>query len=144
MTCNLQNYFLIDIVDYWLEFSGPAHYPPLGYLFLCPLDNLQSAPACFRMPDCPAYWSLDPFGAEHLTADEARTLGFPDIQFRMKVWGRCWDHSVYTGIHQFQDAKGFDPYSQEAAIAMGSPLIEIACDRDALLTRSKQHSILLN
>ncbi|KAJ6518120.1 hypothetical protein C8R47DRAFT_6829 [Mycena vitilis] len=89
------------------------------------------------MPDCPAYWSLDPSGAEQLTTDEARSLGFPDIQFRMEVWGRCWDDSVYAAIRQCHEAEGFDPYSQNAAIAMGCPLIEISCDRDALLAHIK-------
>ncbi|KAJ7806176.1 hypothetical protein B0H13DRAFT_2387254 [Mycena leptocephala] len=43
-----------------------------------------------------------------------------------------WDASVYDGICQFHEAKGFDPYSQEVAIELGDPLVHLSCDRDAL------------
>ncbi|KAJ6476551.1 hypothetical protein C8R47DRAFT_661245 [Mycena vitilis] len=136
IACDLQNYFLIDVVDYWLNFSGPTPELPPAYLFLCPLDDLQSDPACFRAPDCPAYWSLDCAGAGRLTADEVRTAGFPDIELRMEILGKSWDGSVYTGIRQLHEAEGFEPSGQEAAIAMGCPLFEITCDPGDLLAHS--------
>ncbi|KAJ7853976.1 hypothetical protein B0H14DRAFT_2354022, partial [Mycena olivaceomarginata] len=83
---------------------------PPGYLFLCPLPDFQSdLPACFHVPDCPEYWSLDPSGAESLGLQQARNLGFPDMEFRMEVLGTVWDASVYAGICEFHEAKGFDP-----------------------------------
>jgi hypothetical protein len=33
--------------------------PPIGFLFLCPADDVQTGPASFRLPDYPAFWSLD-------------------------------------------------------------------------------------
>ncbi|KAJ7679462.1 hypothetical protein DFH06DRAFT_1166668 [Mycena polygramma] len=133
ITCNFQHFFLIDVVDYWLELSAPTNDLPSGYLFLCPLADLQSDFVRFRTPDCPAYWSLDPSGTDRLTTDEARTVGFPDIHLRRAVLGRSWDDEVYAEIRQFHQFKGFDPYSREAAIATGCPLLEVIWDRDAVL-----------
>ncbi|KAJ7679474.1 hypothetical protein DFH06DRAFT_1166691 [Mycena polygramma] len=137
ITQDLENYVFMDSINYWLEFSASTENLPLGYLFLCPSADLQDDFACFRLPVCLAYWSLDPSGAGRLTADEARTAGFPDVELRRAVLGTFWDDSVYTGIRQFHEAKGFDPYSQDAAIAMGCPLIDITCDRDALVAHIK-------
>jgi hypothetical protein len=47
-----------------------------------------------------------------------------------------WDVSVYGGIRKFQKTKGFDPYSQEAALELGYPLFHLSCDRDALFAHS--------
>ncbi|KAJ6619647.1 hypothetical protein B0H10DRAFT_2025491 [Mycena sp. CBHHK59/15] len=130
---NVENYAFVHIVEYWLEFSAPTHDLPSGYLFLCPLADLQSdLPTCFRIPDCPAYWSLDPSGTARLCPAEARNLGFPDIKFGMEVFGRSWDGGVYDGIRQFHEAKGFVPDSQEVALTLGCPLYQVACERDAL------------
>ncbi|KAJ6543756.1 hypothetical protein DFH09DRAFT_877830, partial [Mycena vulgaris] len=94
--------------------SSQGEDPPPGYLFLCPLDDLQSDSLTgFRTPDCPAYWSLDPFGVERLSAEEGKNYGFPEFEFSMNLWGRSWDDRVYAGIRQFHEAKGFDPSGQE-------------------------------
>jgi hypothetical protein len=34
-------------------------------------------------------------------------------------------------------AKGFDPYSQEVALELGYPFVQLSCDREVLLARSK-------
>ncbi|KAJ6541305.1 hypothetical protein B0H10DRAFT_1970767 [Mycena sp. CBHHK59/15] len=62
----------------------------------------------------------------------AESLGLPDIELRMAVVGWLWDDSVYDEVRQFHKAKGFDPCSQEAALAMGHALYQVACERDAL------------
>lgn len=101
-------------VDYhlYLSESRETETLPLGFLFLCPLVNLQAKPPTwFRLPDCVAYWSLHSSGAEALSAEEANHHGFPDIEVRMDLLVRSWDDGVYTGICQFQEAKGFDPSS---------------------------------
>ncbi|KAJ7679471.1 hypothetical protein DFH06DRAFT_1415654 [Mycena polygramma] len=130
---------VICIASHWIyEWvrGGSSTLPPSllnWYLFLCPLADFQPhLLGRLGIPDCPAYWSLDPSGAERLTGDEASALGFPDIHCLREVWGKSWDDDAYAAIRQFQEAKGFNPYSQEAAIAIGYPLLEMACDGDAL------------
>ncbi|KAF8207727.1 hypothetical protein K438DRAFT_1814121 [Mycena galopus ATCC 62051] len=109
-----EDYFFVGTVDYLLKFSERREDLPPGYLFLCPLDGLQSdSLAGFQTPECPAYWSLDPSGVERLSTDEGKNHGFPEFEFNMSLWGRSWDNRVYTGICQFHEAKGFDPYGQE-------------------------------
>ncbi|KAJ7610577.1 hypothetical protein DFH06DRAFT_1485565 [Mycena polygramma] len=133
ITCDLENYACIDTIKYWLTMSEPRDALPSGYLFLCPSAHFESdLPGCFRIPDCAAYWSLDASGMGGLREDEARTLGFQDIQVHTLVLLRSWDDSVYAEIRQFQEAKGVDPFSQAAAIAMGCPILQPSCDRDAL------------
>ncbi|KAJ6532594.1 hypothetical protein B0H19DRAFT_1272850 [Mycena capillaripes] len=99
-----------------LRLLGPIDNLPPGYFFLCPLTEIQTElPGHFRVPADAAYWSRDPSGMEHLSTEEARNEGFPDIEFCMWGCGRTWDDGVYTGVRQFHQAKGFDPYSQEVA-----------------------------
>jgi hypothetical protein len=118
-----------------------------GYLFLCPLTELQAEdPTCFRIPDCIAYWSLDPSGVKRLSGEVAEDLGFPAIQVKRYALVRSWDASVHDGIRQFHEAKGFDPYTQEVAIELGCPLLQVSCDQEVLLAHSKPRisvSILL-
>jgi hypothetical protein len=85
-----------------------------------------------RIPACAAYWSHDPSGAEHLSAEEARNGGFPDIEFKMWAGWKSWDASVFAGIRQFQQAKGFNPYSQKVAIELQCPLYQVSCERNDL------------
>jgi hypothetical protein len=77
-----------------------------------------------------------------LGLQEARNLGLPDMEFRMEVLGTVWDASVYTGICEFHEAKGFDPCSQEVAISLGWPLFELSCNRDDLSAHRKHVRIL--
>ncbi|KAJ7201533.1 hypothetical protein C8J57DRAFT_1736109 [Mycena rebaudengoi] len=101
------DYGLINRVNYWLLPSDEKDIIPHGYLFLCPLQDLQGdSPLEFIYPACPAYWSLDP-------------------SVRMSVWTTSWDDLVYAGIRKFHQAKGFDPYSQDVARELGHPLFEV-------------------
>jgi hypothetical protein len=120
--------------DYQLKLFGPKENLFFGYLFLWPLAELQAEdPACLRIPDCIAYWSLDPSGLKRLSGEVAEDLGFPAIQVEMYAYGKSWDASVYDGICKFHEAKGFDPYGQEVAIALGCRAVQLSCDREALL-----------
>ncbi|KAJ7193614.1 hypothetical protein GGX14DRAFT_378813, partial [Mycena pura] len=107
---------------------------PPGYLFLCPLAELQAEdPTCFRVPDRPAYWSLDQSGIDRLSVEAAENLGFPVIKLKVVVFGKSWDASVYGGIRQFHQHKGFDTYSQQVALEMGYSPVQVPCDWDTVL-----------
>ncbi|KAJ7237432.1 hypothetical protein C8J57DRAFT_1087638 [Mycena rebaudengoi] len=124
----------VHAIDYWLELSVPTDNSPPGYLFLCPLAELQAEdPTCFRVPDRPAYWSLDPSGIDRLSVEAAENLGFPAIELQIKVSGKSWDASVYGGIRQFHQYKGFDTYSQQVPLEMGYPPVWVPCDWDTVL-----------
>jgi hypothetical protein len=69
--------------------------------------------------------------------EEAKNHGFPDIQLCIEVLGKSWDSSVYAGIRQFHEAKGFDPLSQEVAAELGGPLFQVSYERDALFAYGK-------
>jgi hypothetical protein len=58
----------------------------------------------------------------------AEDMGFPAILVEMYAFVQSWDASVYDGICQFQKAKGFDPYTQEAAIQLGYPPLQVSGD----------------
>ncbi|KAJ6626730.1 hypothetical protein B0H10DRAFT_1998348 [Mycena sp. CBHHK59/15] len=114
-----------DYLSY--KFAGTLDVIPRGYLFLCPLEDLQTADGTqFRHPDLPAYWSLDPSGIEELSTEEAENLGFPPLEFTMEVDGTSWPETIYSALHQFHEAKGFDPESQDVARHLGYPLYQIS------------------
>ncbi|KAJ7901353.1 hypothetical protein B0H13DRAFT_1883118 [Mycena leptocephala] len=71
------------------------------------------------------YWAFDPAGLNWLTHDMAEDFGLPTVEFSIALMGGKWDERVYDMIHDFHVAKGFDPYTQDAAIAVGYPLIDI-------------------
>ncbi|KAJ6561628.1 hypothetical protein B0H19DRAFT_1259297 [Mycena capillaripes] len=119
------------LVDPDIHLQRPITDAPEGFLFVCPIKDFQSGPTSFRWPECPAYWSLDPSGIERLSTDEATHLGFPSIQFKTWVEGYFWDASVYAGLRQFHQGKGFDPDSQEIARHLGHPLYRLPGEVDA-------------
>ncbi|KAJ7111778.1 hypothetical protein C8R44DRAFT_711334 [Mycena epipterygia] len=126
ITSNYENYMLIEHIGLHLTISAARPTLPDGYLFLCPPEDFQIGPCSFRRPDCPAYWSLDPSGVEHLSRDEATRLGFPFMDFDINGYGKSWDASVYTGLREFHQAKGFNPDSQEIARHLGYPLYQLS------------------
>ncbi|KAJ7767235.1 hypothetical protein B0H16DRAFT_353883 [Mycena metata] len=107
---------------------------PPGYLFLCPQKAFETGPFLYKLPDCPAYWSLDPLGVECLSAEDATSLGFPAIQLSVVLEGHSWDDSVYVGLRQFHQAKGFDPESQDIARHLGNPLYQVSSGRGPVFT----------
>ncbi|KAJ7242167.1 hypothetical protein B0H12DRAFT_853031 [Mycena haematopus] len=128
--CNHEDYAIVNQVVFQLVISDSSQPIPDGYLFLCPADDFQVEPSIFRWPDCPAYWSLDPSGTNRLSTEDARLLGFPSFEMMTGIKVSSWDESVYTGVRQFQRAKGFDPYSQDAARALNHPLYRLCTDTD--------------
>ncbi|KAF7374283.1 MFS general substrate transporter [Mycena sanguinolenta] len=122
---DFEHYRIVHGIDYWLSFTATSKVSPKGgYLFLCPLAHLGSPDGSFRPPSVAAYWSLDPSGIQRLTPQKAEMLGFPHVEFKMKVWTRTWDESVYAGLRQFHGGKRFDPDSQDVARLIGLPLYE--------------------
>ena len=88
------------MIYYSLLLLGPIENLHPGYLFLCP-------PAAFKMdeqyhfkiPDCTAHWSIDPWGVEWLTTEEAVSLGFPDMRFHFEVLTKSWNDEVHHEPH---------------------------------------------
>ncbi|KAJ6512553.1 hypothetical protein C8R45DRAFT_1152250 [Mycena sanguinolenta] len=143
ITSNFENYRIVHGIDYWLSFSTTSKVPPNGgYLFLCPLAHLGTPDGSFRPPTVASYWSLDPAGLQRLTHQKAQTLGFPRVEFKMKVWTQTWDESVYAGLRQFHGGKGFDPDSQDVARLMGLLLYESSWldDNDVDVVQTQQDS----
>ncbi|KAJ6452214.1 hypothetical protein C8R45DRAFT_783230, partial [Mycena sanguinolenta] len=71
------------------------------------------------------YWAFNPTGDGSLTHEQAEDIGLPTPEFSTDVRGMSWDQSDNEMIRDFHLAKGFDPDSQDAAIAMGYPLVDI-------------------
>ncbi|KAJ6555886.1 hypothetical protein B0H19DRAFT_137412 [Mycena capillaripes] len=94
------------------------------------MEDFRTGAFSFRWPECPAYWSLDPLGTEHLTAKEVTELGFPSLQLYTTIFARSWDATVYAGLRQFYKAKGFDPDSQDVARYLGEPLYQLSNEID--------------
>ncbi|KAJ7476767.1 hypothetical protein FB451DRAFT_247299 [Mycena latifolia] len=49
----------------------------------------------------------------------------------MTALGYSWDESFYSGLRQFHEAKGFDPYSQDVARHLGHQLFQLAYGADS-------------
>ncbi|KAJ7142440.1 hypothetical protein C8R44DRAFT_192933 [Mycena epipterygia] len=126
---NRENCLFMHSVQYQLAFSPTGRDPPAGYLFVCPMDRTEIHNGTrLRFPDHPAYWSLNPSGREHLSAEEARCLGFPHIELTVLAFGRSWDDNVYAGLSQFHRGKGFNPDSQDIARHLRYPLYLLSED----------------
>jgi hypothetical protein len=69
--------------------------------------------------------------------EDATALGFPSISLSTRIWGRSWDASVYTGLRQFHQAKGYDPDSQDIARHLGEPLYRLASEIDPLFAHGE-------
>jgi hypothetical protein len=123
-------YFQITIVP-------PPEDPPTGYLFLCPPDHFRTGSSSFGWPEYPAYWSLNPSGVEHLSVEDATSLGFPSISLSTQIYGRSWDAGVYAGLRQFHQAKGFGPDTQDIARNLGKPLYQLSNEIDPPFAYSK-------
>ncbi|KAF7377066.1 hypothetical protein MSAN_00124900 [Mycena sanguinolenta] len=131
ITSNFKDYVIVDGIRFDLDISETTRDPPEGFLFLCPLSDFRIGDSSFRWPACPAYWCLDPSGADPLSPEEATQLGFPSFELTTKADGMYWDANVYEGLRQFHKAKGFDPYSQEVTRHLGLPFFRLSSERDA-------------
>ncbi|KAJ7478035.1 hypothetical protein B0H11DRAFT_1286316 [Mycena galericulata] len=122
-----ETYALVESVTFELFVTRPGFDRRSGYLFVCPPDDFRlPGSSSFRWPDCPAYWSIDPTGAERLTTEAARLLGFPILEFRTRVKLSSWDDTVYTGLREFHESRGFDPDSQDMARHLGHLIYKVS------------------
>jgi hypothetical protein len=64
--------------------------------------------------------------------EDAIRLGFPSISLSTNVYGKSWDASVYAGLREFHQAKGFNPDSQDIARHLGDALYQSATETDPL------------
>ncbi|KAJ7266593.1 hypothetical protein C8J57DRAFT_1510706 [Mycena rebaudengoi] len=117
-------YVLVDSIDYRVRFKS-AEVPSKGFLFLAPLQELQTQHARFHNPECLAYWSLDSSGAQRLGKLEAERLGFPALQVLVEAGGWSWDEGTYIGLRDFHSGKGFDPHSQDVARHLRFPFYNL-------------------
>ncbi|KAK7027701.1 hypothetical protein R3P38DRAFT_3520695 [Favolaschia claudopus] len=101
-----------------------------AFLFLCPPKSFHVGPVSFKCPECVGYWSFDPSGVDRLSEDEALELGFPIIHSSIDCGVDSWSDTVYAGLRQFHQGKGFDPDSQELARHLGYPLYELYSEYD--------------
>jgi hypothetical protein len=69
--------------------------------------------------------------------EDATALGFISISLSTTIYGRSCDESVYAGLRQFHQAKGFDPDSQDVARYLGEPLCQLASGIDPLFAHGK-------
>ncbi|KAF7337262.1 Kinase-like protein [Mycena sanguinolenta] len=128
---HLEDYVCVDEVEFILRIVDEHHIPE-GYLFVCPpqdfLTSTEPHAPLYQWLACPAYWSLDPSGADRLSTEDAKSFGFPAIHIETVVHGLSWDHSIYKGLWRFHKGKGFDPNSREVARQLGYPLYEVLSD----------------
>ncbi|KAF7353259.1 hypothetical protein MSAN_01513800 [Mycena sanguinolenta] len=131
-TTHVEDYVCVYTVEFTLRISD-GHNIPEGYLFVCPPDDFRTSAEphanLYQWPACPAYWSLDSSGADFLSTEDARILGFPAIHIKTVVRGASWDRNIYQGLRQFHRGKGHDPDSREVAKQLGYPLFEVSSDR---------------
>ncbi|KAJ7821415.1 hypothetical protein B0H13DRAFT_1660305 [Mycena leptocephala] len=140
ITSNFKDYALVQDVFFSVTIAAALEQPPAGYLFVCPAKDLQIGPSSFRLPDYPAYWSLDPLGTQRLSPEEAAELGFPSITLSTIICSDRWGADVYAALRQFHRAKGFDPDSQDVARHLGHPLYQLSNAMDALFAHGKLSS----
>ncbi|KAJ6512437.1 hypothetical protein C8R45DRAFT_960444 [Mycena sanguinolenta] len=70
--------------------------------------------------------SLDPSGAGRVTPEDAAGLVFPSLDLSTEIRGWSWDATVYAGLRQFHQVKGFAPDSQDAAQHLGHQLYQVS------------------
>ncbi|KAJ6464491.1 hypothetical protein C8R45DRAFT_1024191 [Mycena sanguinolenta] len=128
---HVENYVCVNHIEFRLRIAEKHHIPE-GYLFVCPPQDFRTGIKpqghLYQWPACPAYWSLDPSGADRLGTEDARILGFPTIHIETIIFGESWDRRVYQGLRRFHEGKGLDPESQEVARRQGYPLYEVLSD----------------
>ncbi|KAJ7431351.1 hypothetical protein B0H11DRAFT_2298404 [Mycena galericulata] len=122
---NYEEYGLVDQIHYEFHLGESL---PAGYLFLCPLEDLElHGSGRFKLSQHQAFWSLHSSGTPELSAAEATELGFPPPLLEMHVDVRLWEEGrVYTALRQFHKAKGFDPEGQGIARHLGYPMYRLA------------------
>ncbi|KAJ7279264.1 hypothetical protein C8J57DRAFT_1302727 [Mycena rebaudengoi] len=95
------------------------------YLFLFPTNVAGHLAVHLPLETETYYWSFDPEGIKHLPQDSLDKFALPSVSFRAQVRGVRWRQEVYDSIATCHHAKGFDPASQDVAIELGYPLLDV-------------------
>ncbi|KAJ6592678.1 hypothetical protein B0H19DRAFT_906283, partial [Mycena capillaripes] len=96
------------------------------FLFTPQVEVLDGQITVTNPPDAERYyWAFDPAGLDPLNREMAEEIGIPTPNFTIEPWGLLLGEEETKLIREFHAAKGFDPDSREAAIAMGYPLVDI-------------------
>ncbi|KAJ7802771.1 hypothetical protein B0H14DRAFT_2891257 [Mycena olivaceomarginata] len=117
------------------------------YLFLFPpqVEILDGQLTVINPPDAEKYyWSFDPAGLDQLTHEIAEDIGLPTPKFKIVPRGLFLEEEETNLIREFHAAKGFDPESQDAAIAMRYPLVDIEAIKRSTREASLHSTILLH
>ncbi|KAJ7475468.1 hypothetical protein B0H11DRAFT_1310911 [Mycena galericulata] len=129
VTSMKEHYALVNAAIFTL-YVGTFYSVPHGYLFVCPPEAFRlPGTSSFRWPDCPAYWSFDPTGAERLSTEAAMHLGFPLIKFRTRVHLLSWNDGVYAGLREFHNNQAFDPDDRDIARHLGYLTYKVSDDK---------------
>ncbi|KAF9266035.1 hypothetical protein L218DRAFT_130597 [Marasmius fiardii PR-910] len=99
--------------------------PPI-YMFLLPLPSIlqdgdaSSSTALFHI------WSFHETGVTPLSYDMCKYLGLPfKLLPTMYSFETSWPTKTYKTIHEYQNAKGFDPKTRDFAQSLGYSVFEI-------------------
>ncbi|KAJ7787193.1 hypothetical protein B0H14DRAFT_2954908 [Mycena olivaceomarginata] len=134
--------------DDWLNACFRPNAPTSKvYLFLFnpQVEVLDGQIIVINPPDAEKYyWSFDPAGLDQLTHEIAEDIGLPTPKFMIVPHGLFLEEEETNLICEFHAAKGFDPESQDIAIAMGYPLVDIEAMKRSAREASLHSTILLH
>ncbi|KAG7086139.1 hypothetical protein E1B28_002098 [Marasmius oreades] len=93
------------------------------YLFLLPTPVLPSSAITVE-----CFWSYDETGKTHIPEHSYHSLGLPTkMQVHVNLtYMHYWSSTkVYTGIHQWQHDRGFNPETTDFACSLGYPVFKV-------------------
>lgn len=112
------------------------------FLFQPTVDNSGGHLAIHLPPESATYyWAYDPLGLQRLPEEIIDELGLPTVELKVSIWAASWGREYYNVIQKRHSAKGFDPDSQDVAIKLEYPLVDV--DRLNLLINGKKVRILV-
>ncbi|KAJ7303630.1 hypothetical protein DFH08DRAFT_54637 [Mycena albidolilacea] len=107
------------------------------------VEILDSQVTVINPPDAEKYyWAFDPAGLDQLTHEIAEEIGLPTPKFSIHPDALLLKKEETNLFHEFHAAKGFDPESQDAAIAMRYPLVDIEAIKKSAHELTEQHSMI--
>ncbi|KAJ7926874.1 hypothetical protein B0H13DRAFT_2313132 [Mycena leptocephala] len=118
ITSKFEDYVVLEGIEFVIRVCAPTG-PCEGFLFLCPGNDTRAGPSTFSWPDCRAYWTLDPMGAELLSIEEANDFGVPSVTRSTRILG---DHGTPAC---------FDPDTLELTQQLGLPIYQLSTEIDA-------------
>jgi hypothetical protein len=115
------------------------------FLFNPQVEVLDGQLTVINPPDAEKYyWAFDPAGLDRLTHEIAEDIGLPTPEFTIVPYGLFLPEVETNLIREFHAAKGFDPESQDIAIAMRYPLVDIEAIKRSVHEASLHPTILLH